>query len=351
MSGRQGGFSAAIIRGALRVAAIPYGMVVQRRNRGFDSGAKPIERVNVPVISVGNLTTGGTGKTPIVCYLAKWFRRSAIRVAIVSRGYGRGDQGENDEALELHERLPDVPHVQDADRVAGAALATEEFMSQLILLDDGFQHRRLHRDLDIVVIDATCPFGYDFLLPRGLLREPKSSLARADLIMVTRVGSVNAPVVDDIEQEIRCFQPKSPIIFSDHMPARLIEYPDTELDIERISGKRVAALSAIGNPDAFEDSLRRSGAEVTASKQLADHNPYSPETVAELRDWIHSLGTSIEFVVCTHKDLVKLATDRLGGQPLLALQIDLVITRGTEDLEAALESIQAMIADSDDDES
>ncbi len=345
MSGRRRGLVAACIRGVLRVAAVPYGMVVARRNRGFYSGAKPIQRVDVPVISVGNLTTGGTGKTPIVCYLAKWFRSSGVRVAIVSRGYGRGDEDENDEALELHERLPDVPHVQDPDRVAGATLAIDEFMSQVILLDDGFQHRRLHRDLDIVIIDATCPFGYDYLLPRGLLREPKTSLARAGLVIVTRAGSVDSDVVAEIEQQIRRHQPSSPIVLSDHRAATLLEYPDVESPVDSIVGKRVVAVSAIGNPDAFEDSLRRCGADVVASKQLPDHDPYSPETVSELREWIYSYGSTIDLVVCTHKDLVKLATDRLGGRPLKALLIDLVITQGSEELDAALTKIQTMVTD------
>ena len=124
------------------------------------------------MISVGNLTTGGTGKTPVVCFLAKWFRGNGIRVGIVSRGYGRGDADANDEALELYARLPDVPHVQDPDRVAAATIAVDELEVQLILMDDGFQHRRLHRDLDLVVIDATEPFGFGHLLPRVYCENP-----------------------------------------------------------------------------------------------------------------------------------------------------------------------------------
>ncbi len=341
MSGQRRGLVGAGIRGILRIATVPYGMIVGQRNRSFDNGKKPIQRVDAPVISVGNLTTGGTGKTPIVCFLAKWFRRSGVRVAIISRGYGRVEQDDNDEAIELHERLPDVPHVQDPDRVAGATLAIDEFMSQIILLDDGFQHRRLHRDLDIVVIDATCPFGYDHLLPRGLLREPKTSLGRADLVIVTRVGSVASDVAGAIELQIRRYQPTAPIVFSDHQPMTLLEYPDVESPVDGLVGKRVAAVSAIGNPNAFEDSLRRCGADVVASKPLPDHDPYSPETVAELREWIHSFGSTIDLVVCTHKDLVKLATDRLGGRPLKALLIDLVITQGSEVLNATLSAIQA----------
>ncbi len=330
------------MRAVLRIATIPYGIIVGRRNRGFDAGLD-INRVEAPVISVGNLTTGGTGKTPVVCYLAKWFREHDVRVAIVSRGYGRGARDENDEALELHARLPDVPHLQDPDRVAAATLATEEFESQLILLDDAFQHRRLHRDLDIVVVDATCPFGFGHLLPRGLLREPKSSLARAGVVLISRTSSVTPETITTITSEIRQHNAACPIVLSDHQPRCLLEFPDTELAIDLLQGERVVLVSAIGNPSAFAASVASCGAVVVAQRQLVDHDPYAPETVAALRDYIQSLGDTIDSVVCTHKDLVKLETDRLGGRPLRAVVIDLVVVAGEEALEQALEQVRVAI--------
>jgi len=130
------------------------------RSRKFESDPASIQRVEVPVISVGNLTTGGTGKTPMVVWLCRYLRGKGLRVAIVSRGYNSDDSGSNDEALELENRLPDVPHLQDPDRVKVARIATEELESEVIVMDDGFQHRRLGRDLDLVLIDATNPFGY-----------------------------------------------------------------------------------------------------------------------------------------------------------------------------------------------
>ena len=133
------------------------------------------------MISIGNLTTGGTGKTPLVVWTARFLRAQDFRVAVVSRGYGMDSSDDpsetrNDEAMEMELRLPDVPHLQDPDRYRMATIAIEELDSQIILLDDGFQHRQLQRDLDIVLIDVINPFGYDRLLPRGLLREPLSSL-------------------------------------------------------------------------------------------------------------------------------------------------------------------------------
>ena len=191
MSGDRSDPLATLMRGALGAASLIYRVGVHHRNRGFETGKREVHHCGVPVISVGNLTTGGTGKTPIVCFLAQMLRAKGVRVAIVSRGYGRGDEDANDEAMELHDRLPDVPHVQDPDRVEAARVAVEELESQVILMDDGFQHRRLYRDLDIVVVDATCPFGYGHVLPRGLLREPIDGIRRADLVIVSRCDLID----------------------------------------------------------------------------------------------------------------------------------------------------------------
>ena len=153
-----------------------YGLVVRVRNRAYDGGLFQIRRVDVPVVSIGNLTAGGTGKTPCVEYVARFYRQLDLRVAILSRGYGAAS-GPNDEALLLEENLPDVPHLQGADRVETATTAVEELESEVLVLDDGFQHRRLGRDLDVVLIDATCPWGYGHLLPRGLCANRRRACA------------------------------------------------------------------------------------------------------------------------------------------------------------------------------
>src|SRR5262249_31870064 len=148
------------------------------------------ETAPVPVISVGNLTMGGTGKTPCVEYVSRRLSDRGHRVAILSRGYGEGD-GPNDEALVLEQDLPDVPHLQGADRVALAHMAVDELESEVIVLDDGFQHRRLGRSLDLVLIDATQPWGHGFLCPRGLLRESPGELARAHVLIITRCDHIS----------------------------------------------------------------------------------------------------------------------------------------------------------------
>jgi len=339
MSGKRGDPIAMVVRVVLRMASVPYGIVVRRRNHNYDRQVADIQRCDVPVISVGNLTTGGTGKTPIVCLLAKRLRERGLRVAIVSRGYGRGDADANDEAMELHARLPDVPHIQNPDRVAAAEVAVEELEAQIILMDDGFQHRRLHRDLDIVVIDATCPFGFGYQLPRGLLRESMDSLSRADAVLITRCQAVDPTAIESIRQTISTYNAEVPILASNHTPIGLLEYPETNLPLKNINQQKVGVLSAIGNPDAFEHTVRQCGATVQSARHLPDHDPYAPETVASLRDWAKQLGNEITYIVCTHKDLVKLQTDRLGGKHLVALQIDLTLQNDANEFDEMLDRI------------
>ncbi|MEM9589477.1 MAG: tetraacyldisaccharide 4'-kinase, partial [Planctomycetota bacterium] len=253
MSGERSGLLASCLRAALLPASWGYGLGARWKNRGFDLGTVKVHRCGVPVISVGNVTTGGTGKTPVVCYLAQKIRQQGLRVAIVSRGYrSDADTGVNDEALELHDRLPDVPHVQDPDRVEAARVAVEELESEIILMDDGFQHRRLGRDLDIVLIDATCPFGFGHLLPRGLLREPLSSLGRADLIVISRCDQVDSTQLDRIRSVVQGIAPETPVIESEHRPSSLRGCRGDLTASDLLQGQTVALISGIGNPDAFQ---------------------------------------------------------------------------------------------------
>ncbi|KAA5539723.1 tetraacyldisaccharide 4'-kinase [Roseiconus nitratireducens] len=345
MSGQKHGPVAAAIRCGLSLASVPYRIGVRTRNRRFDRDADAVQHCGVPVVSVGNLTTGGTGKTPVVAYLARWFRDREVRVAIVSRGYGRGDADHNDEAAELHQRLPDVPHLQDPDRVRSAQIAVEELESQLILMDDGFQHRRLHRDLDIVLIDMTCPFGYGHLLPRGLLREPVDGLRRAGAVILTRCDQVDAQAVRTVTATVREHLPSSaPIVASTHQPSQLLTHPDTTGPIDALRRRRVAAVCGIGNPSAFHQTLLDCGAQLVATRSLPDHAEYDRETVQDLDRWVRELD-GIDEVICTQKDLVKLQTDRLGGKPLRALVIEADI-ENTPEFQRSLEAVLAMVLDS-----
>lgn len=331
LSGRRRDPLAALLRGLLAAGEIPYRIAVAVRNRRFDRDSSAIARCEVPVISIGNLTTGGTGKTPLVRYVARLLRRHDVRVALVSRGYGSNGDQANDEALELAWALPDVPHLQAPDRVASAQIAVEELESELVLMDDGFQHRRLHRDLDIVVIDATCPFGYEHLLPRGLLREPLTSLRRADVAILSRADLVSEAQQQAIRDRVLAIHPQILWARAVHRPLGLLQWPEDVRPLETLKGRSVAVLSAIGNPAAFVRSVA-AVADVVEVMSLPDHDPYAPETVAKVRDWLAALGDRVAEVVCTHKDLVKLQTDRLGGKPLRALLIEIELLEGEAEL-------------------
>lgn len=308
----------------LRVASVFYGLAVRVRNWQFDSGRRETVKADVPVVCIGNLTTGGTGKTPVVCHLAQWLRQNGLRVAIVSRGYGSGESGVNDEALEMSVRLPDVPQVQDADRVEAARVAVEELESQVVLMDDGYQHRRLGRDYNIAVVDATCPFGYGYLLPRGLLREPVSALRRAEAVIVTRTDSVSAQEVDQTISVIcKNVKADTPVVRSTHRPTDLLVFPDQAVSFDKIQGKKVVAVCGIGNPSAFRATLESCGATVHDLVEFSDHSEFGPSEVRGLMEYAQTHASEFDAFVCTHKDLVKLQTDRLGGKTLYALRIEL----------------------------
>ena len=321
VDGRRRGWAATTLRGGLRIVSWGYRAVVAIRNRRYDRG-RHIESIGVPVLCVGNLTTGGTGKTPAVAAVCRRLRQRGVRVAIVSRGYGRGEAGVNDEAMELYDRLPDVPHVQDPDRVAAARIAVRELESEFIVMDDGFGHRRLHRDADVVLIDATCPWGHGFVLPRGLMREPPSSLGRAALVMLTRCDQVDAPEVESIRRAVAGHF-AGPVLTSRHRASGLRRDGGDTAALDHLAGQPVALFSAIGNPAAFERSVAAAGMTVVGHRRMPDHAAIDSEAMEGLRRWIGGLETPPAAIVCTHKDLVKLRTDRVAGKPLWALQIDL----------------------------
>jgi tetraacyldisaccharide 4'-kinase len=334
ISGRRSGLAATLQRVALSTAALPYGLIVRVRNFLFDRGWLRSHKAAVPVVSVGNLTAGGTGKTPCVEFVAGFYRGRDLRVAVLSRGYGTSS-GPNDEALVLEENLPDVPHLQGADRSALAQAATEELDSEVLVLDDGFQHRRLARDLDLVLIDATRPWGYGRLLPRGLLREPIGGLRRAGVVVLTRCDQVGAPERERIRERVRRTAPRVPVAESSHRAVELQDSERTTASLERLRQGPVAAFCGLGNPDAFRRTLADLGANLCAFRTYPDHHRYNRDDVERLRVWAGALPADCT-VVTTQKDLVKLRLPRLGERPLWALRVRLEVGAGREELERAL---------------
>jgi tetraacyldisaccharide 4'-kinase len=335
--GERGGPWAMLQRAGLWTLSLGYRFGVACRNRAYEGGWKSIHTAPVPVVSVGNLTVGGTGKTPCVEYVARFYRQLGLQVALLSRGYG-SDVGRNDEALVLEENLPDVPHLQGADRSALANVAVEELESEILVLDDGFQHRRLHRDLDIVLIDATCPWGYGYLLPRGLLREPIGSLRRADMAVLTRCDLVSPETVQAIRATVEGIKPGMPIALSTHRPAQWRNAAQATTPLDAWRDRPVAGFCGLGNPDAFRQTLTKLGLNVTAWRTYPDHHAYTRDDIEELRNWARQLpGDAV--VATTQKDLVKIRLDRIGDRELWALQIQLEVAAGKDALEERLRRV------------
>jgi tetraacyldisaccharide 4'-kinase len=241
------------------------------------------------------------------------------RPALVSRGYGSRPGNPNDEAQELSIWLPGIAHVQNPDRVAAARQAIDDHGATCIVLDDGFQHRRLRRDLDVVLIDATCPFGHDRLLPRGLLREPAAALARADLVILTRVDQAGADATREIRDRISTFVPSERVAEVVFAPDHLFLAGGERSELEAIRGARVVGFCGIGNPEAFRRTLDDLEADVAEFLVWPDHHHY---TVADMRRLEKALvGSTAVMLMCTMKDLVKVQRLPLPAVPLRAVVI------------------------------
>lgn len=334
VSGQRRDLTAACWRFLLRIASWPYRVAIAIRNFAFDRGWVQSYSIHVPIISVGNITAGGTGKTPLVAAIAQHLRKREVRVGLVSRGYRSDSSGSNDEARELYDSLPDVPHMQNPDRVAACQVMVDELEMEAIIVDDGFQHRRLNRNLDIVVIDATCPWGYGYLLPRGLLREPVKNLRRAHAVVISRTNFINQDELQQLTRRVQQLAPQAVLATAEHTPCHLIRHEGTSQPLQDLQGTSVLAFAGIGNPQPFFSELQRLGAKVINTLALPDHCGYDRDTVSELCQWISQNATAhpAAMLVCTHKDLVKLRTDQLADHPLRALKIELTIQSGAEEL-------------------
>lgn len=343
VDGTARGAGPTLARITLAALSAPYGAAVSLRNAAYDRGLVPAAQGDVPVVSVGNLTLGGTGKTPLVAWLARALVERGFRPAIISRGYGAARGQRSDEAAELAILLPGVPHVANRNRVAGVQAAASAG-ADIAVLDDGFQHRRLARDLDIVAVDATDPFGGGRLFPRGLLREPLAGLVRAQAVVLTRAGSVDATRRAAIRRTLSdaCRGALPPVwLEATHRPVHLRSATSATRSLERLIGPRVAAFAGIGNPAAFRASLTDAGANVVGFRSFPDHHAYASADLDAIRVW--ASGLQADMVVTTLKDLVKVPEERLGDVPLFALEIALEMLPGV-DADSNLNTLLAPLA-------
>ncbi len=325
-------------RGRLRRGPVPawlgtpltplYGAIIARRNRRFDAGTGVVT-LDRPVISVGNLSVGGTGKTPMVAHIARLLRDAGRSPAIAMRGYTRPGSTESDEALVYAAELPGVPVVAQPDRVEGlldlfATQAGERV--DCVILDDGFQHRRLARCCDVVLLDATRDPFEDALLPSGWLREPVTSLRRAHAVIVTHAEAAGRGAADRILRRVHEIAPGLVTGICSHEWAWLhVRHSNSDRREETswLTGRRVVACCAVGNPHAF---FARASRECVLADtiELPDHDPYRPRTVRRIVEAVRRARA--EVLLVTRKDAVKLTPTLPAGivlaWPDLVLQFD-----------------------------
>jgi tetraacyldisaccharide 4'-kinase len=336
------------IRLLLRIASWGYRCGVAFRNKLFDLGIKRSHAAPVPVISVGNLTTGGTGKTPTVAMLVSMLKELGHRPGIISRGYRELSEGGNDEARVLEQLCPGTPHVQNQDRVAASHEVSANNGCSIIIADDAFQHRRLKRDLDIVLVDALNPWGHDALLPRGLLREPLSGLRRADVVILTRADLIDENsrteiwnVVEERNQtSVRVeltFATAGLLGFTGNQQAigRLLRSPDSESDLAEDTG--TLAFCGIGNPDGFRKTLESAEVPILELVAFPDHHHYDQSDIQKLTATAEKLGTKA--LITTLKDLVKIEPGWVSSMSVVALNIEAQVTSGKESLAEAISKV------------
>lgn len=328
------------VPGALgRILAGIYGFIIARRNRRFDAG-RGVVTLDRPVISVGNLSTGGTGKTPMVAHLVQALRDAGRWPCVAMRGYGSRRGQESDEARTYRERFPDLPLVAQPNRIDGLL---ELFASEdgdrvdSVILDDGFQHRLIARQLDIVLIDATRPPFDDRLLPAGHLREPVASLARAHAVVITHAEAVLPERLDELEDRVRAAAPHAVLGVARHAWTGLAVHSAEGVRNEPtgfLAGKRVFACCAIGNPWPFLAAAEReAGGRLTGTLVLRDHDPFMPVTLQRLHTTLQS--THADVLIVTQKDWAKLSEVPVGRWPceVAVPNLDIQFDEGAEELE------------------
>jgi len=365
ITGEIVGFRPTVLLALLIPLSWMYRIIVELRGWLYDLRLLKPKRLPRPVISVGNIVAGGTGKTPAVIWMAKALRQEGVSVAILLRGYGRqseqsagivsdgketfmsveasGDEAAmitselcRDNTLALahcgKNKLASTFVLIGKDRYAAGIQAIRSGNVGALILDDGFQHRKLARNLEIVTIDATQPFGTGKLLPAGTLREPASALGRADLILITRIDLIESPF--QIRKTVEKLAPGTPIVESCHQPTELYRLGTNEkFEFHLLKGKRLLAVCGIGNPKAFADTLRRCQPKCVKLLAFPDHHRYTQKDMCQIQDCANQ--TQADLIVTTCKDEQKLRFISEGMQ-MLVLAVELVITNGRDVLDQRL---------------
>lgn len=340
VSGRRRRLTASALRGVLYVGSLGYAAAMRLRNYRYDAGQSARRSPSATHRSSASATSPWAAPAR-----RRWSSgspggfASGVRVSIVSRGYGAEDGSRNDKALELEQKLPDVPHLQNVDRVVGASTAIEEFESQVVLLDDGFQHRRLQHNLDIVLLDALEPLGFGHVVPRGTLREPLSGLSRASAVVLSRADRRRGGTLTS-SRDRHATRPASRLVRSSPRPGECCSTASARrlaCHHSRANAWSASADSATP-PDFAARALQGLGCTLVEFREFPDHHNYTRADIDALAPTCR-VERCRSSIICTHKDLVKVRLDALAGKPLWAVVVGLEFLAGEAELAKLLETI------------
>ena len=346
----------------LKAASFLFSAVVSLRYLLYRTGAFRRYPLGIQVISIGNVTAGGTGKTPVTEIFARTLAAAGRKVAILSRGYRRKEapfwrrmftqvvepplvvsdgrrvlldsETGGDEPYMLASNLPGVAVVVDRNRVKAGRYAIKRLGCDTLILDDGFQYQKLKHSLEVVLVDATNPFGNGNMLPRGILREPARNLARADIVFLTKCRGD----VSEVRGEIRKYNEKAEIVECNHSPKVLKDvWSREEFPLSWLKGKTVCTLSGVASPRGFEDSLRRLGAKVVWCERYADHHRYAPSEILYALNRTADMGA--DALVTTEKDAVRFPRFETTPVKCLYLRIAIEILSGAESFDSVINRV------------
>jgi tetraacyldisaccharide 4'-kinase len=332
---KEKSFGTKVLLFPLHLLSLPYGAAVWAKALFYSISLWNPKRLPCPVICVGNITVGGTGKTPLVMALAKGLMERGIPVAILSRGYkGNEPSGplvsdgqtvllspeeSGDEPYLMAQALKGLPIFIGKDRFVNGQMALQRFGVRGLLLDDGYQHLQLHRDLNILLIDSRIGFGDHHLLPRGILREPLAHLRRAHLFVLTKVENIET--CKPLENELHQFHPSLPVFHSHYEPRGLVGPRGEWEELHSLKGKKALALSGIANPEYFSLLLRKCGMEIVSEAIFPDHHRFTNKDLASIEE----RRKRVDWIVTTEKDMVKLMKLNIDSLPIRALRIEMKI--------------------------
>jgi len=362
VTGQKAGWGAALGKGCFRGLSWIYRIAVQARYLFYRIGIFKSRGSTAWIISVGNITLGGTGKTPVVERLARLLAERGRKVAVVSRGYRRktgplirrlreklrgapttrivsdgrqvllNSRVAGDEPYMLASNLDGIPILVNRNRHKAVQYAVHRFKSDTIILDDGFQHLGVKRDLDIVLIDGGNPFGNGHIFPRGILREPRHNLARADLVLITKSEEAD---LEKLRGKIRAYNPQTEILAGRYQPTYFTDVRTSlRSSLDLVRDTKVATLAGIARPQGFERILEDLGAILVQRHRFADHYFYRPQ---EIIDILHSSSQEgAEMLITTEKDAARLPRLPRGGLPVFSLRVRIESREGEEDFDRQL---------------